>query len=799
MRFPLQLLGDIYPFTQMDRARQKKTKRRPERQLGLRANKGDPSSPGRDGKKNPKTAPAFAKRESKKLRSNQLQPFVALVKIFNEFLFELDADGKFLNIWTSNDALPRERRQEYLGRRALEVLGEEIFRPFKKLFQRVIQQHASEDIEFPIDSPGGRRWFQARVYAVGGGAKKSHSVCLLARDITLQRTAEDKLAQQEALLAHAEEVTGIGCWELNVETDQRVWSRQLFRLYGFDPKGDLPSEEAIFAMTHPDDRLRVRLIQESAVRECKPFQSEGRYTLPDGRLRILAIRGIPLPDETGKANRLIGVVQDVTELREAESQIRRSESLLSQAERLACLGSWEYGIEQQSFLWSDQMFRMLGIEPEKGLVPLVRACGMFHPEDRARVWDDVAVLRKHNQPIENEVRFVLPDGRIRTFHSRALSVADNSGRIVRVLGTSQDVTERRLAERQIRKNEELLAQAEEIARLGSWEVDVINSTVSCSRELFHMLNLHSQSGTVPLADFWPMFKLEDLDSTKHAFRNAITEHAQFEHISRCIVPDGSVRVFHFRAIPFADDEGRVTRMAGFIHDITEQTRVEEDLRRLSHQLLTLRSEEQRRLAHELHETTSQTLTALKMTLKQIAGLLPGQEQKERELLKSCDALVGDAIREVRTVSAILHPPLMDEAGLIPGLTSYVRLFTERSGMTVGLSLPKDLPRLAREVDLTVFCVVQEALANVHRHAKARSAEICIETPPGKLNIKVSDDGIGMAIPAPKNHRDPLLGIGISGMRERVKQLGGEFAIESSPGAGTTVRVALPMERAEAAH
>jgi PAS domain S-box-containing protein len=783
----------------MDRARQKKTKRRPERQIGLRANKGDPSSPGRDEKTNPKTAPVLPKREPKKLRSNQLQPFVALVQIFNEFLFELDAEGKFLNIWTSNDALPRERRQEFLGRRALEVLGEDIFRPFKKLFQRVIKQHASEDIEFPIDTPDGRRWFQARVYAVGGGAKKSNSVCLLARDITLRRIAEDKLTQREALLAHAEEVTGIGCWELNVETDQRVWSRQLYRLYGFDPQGNLPTEEAIFAMTHPDDRLRVRLIQESAVRECKPFQSEGRYTLPDGRLRILAIRGIPLPGETGKATRLIGVVQDVTDQREAEGQIRRSESLLSQAERLACLGSWEYGIEQQSFLWSDQMYRMLGIEPEKGLVPLVRACGMFHPEDRARVWDDVAVLRKQNRPIENEVRFVLPDGRVRTFHSRALSVADNSGRIVRVLGTSQDVTERRQAEQQIRRKEELLAQAEEIARLGSWEVDVLNSTVSCSRELFHMLNLHSQSGTVPLADFWPMFKLEDLDSTKHAFRNAIAEHAQFEHISRCITPEGSIRIFHFRTIPFADDEGRVTRMAGFIHDITEQTRVEEDLRRLSHQLLTLRSEEQRRLAHELHETTSQTLTALKMTLKQIAGLLPGQEQKEHELLKSCDALVSDAIREVRTVSAILHPPLMDEAGLIPGLRSYVLLFTERSGMTVELSLPKDLPRLPREVDLTVFCVVQEALANVHRHAKARSAEICIETPPGKLNIKVSDDGIGMAIPAPKNHRDPLLGIGISGMRERVKQLGGEFAIESSPGAGTTVRVALPIERAEAAH
>src|SRR5277367_418981 len=262
-----------------------------------------------------KSDPAVPQREPRSARGDPLLPCVALVKTFNEFLFELDADGKCLSIWTSNEALLRERRAEFLGRRALEVLGEEIFHPFSELFRRVIKQDACEDIEFPVDFPTGRRWFQARVSAVGRGARKSHSVCLLARDSTQRRLAEEALRQQEALLMHAEQVTGTGCFEFDVKTQQRIWSSQLFRLYGFDPAAGVPSEEIIWGMIHPDDRERKRSVFRAAVERCTPFVFEGRYNLPDGRQRILFVRGMALPGESGRAQRVLSVVQDVTEIR----------------------------------------------------------------------------------------------------------------------------------------------------------------------------------------------------------------------------------------------------------------------------------------------------------------------------------------------------------------------------------------------------------------------------------------------------------------------------------------------------
>jgi PAS domain S-box-containing protein len=778
--------------SQMDRHRSKTSKRRSQHPDAAGTHNGKSPSEPHTEENFSKSGRALPLRELRSARGDPLHPFVALVRTFNEFLFELDADGKFVSIWTSNEALLRERRAEFLGRRALEVLGEEIFHPFSKLFRRVIKQGVCEDIEFPVDFPTGQRWFQARVSAVGRGARKSHSVCLLVRDVTQRRLAEDALRQQEALLMHAEQVTGTGCWEYDVDTRQRVWSNQLFRIYGFDPKDGVPSDETLSGMIHPEDRARIRGIFEAAVEHCSPFESEGRYNLPDGRQRIIFVRGIALPDQSGRTARLLAVVQDVTEIRRAEAQDRQRESLLAQAEQLASLGSWQFDVAQQNFTWSAQMYRMLGLPPDDQSVPLSRACELFHPEDRARVTQEVADLIQYTRSFENEVRFVLPDAQVRVFHSRAVPISNESGDVVRIAGMSQDITEQKLAQDRLRKSESLLARAEEIAKLGSWEIDTIHSTFTGSAEFFRMLGLPPIVGPFPVDEIWSLVRLEDLHAAQQALQDAIASNTPLEQFSRHILPDGRTRVLHTRAVPFADASGHVTRFVGFNHDITEQKRVEDDLRRLSRQLLTLRSEEQRRLARELHETASQTLTALKMTLKQIEDLLPQQDTRARELAKSSRALTSDAIREVRTISSILHPPLMDEAGLTVGLGSYVRLFAERSGVAVNFIIPDNFQRLPKEVELTLFCVAQESLANVHRHSKARSVEISIDRSPAQVSLTVRDDGIGMAAPLHSDRRNSLLGIGIAGMRERVSQLQGEFRIHSSPGKGTTIHVALPL-------
>ena len=230
-------------------------------------------------------------------------------------------------------------------------------------------------------------------------------------------------------------------------------------------------------------------------------------------------------------------------------------------------------------------------------------------------------------------------------------------------------------------------------------------------------------------------------------------------------------------------------------DVTRRKHAEEELRVLSGHLLTLRDEERRRLARDLHDSVGQLLAGATMNVSILAGQLLPQGFKGGDLLLEISRLLEQSVKEIRTISYLLHPPLLDEVGLLSALRWYVAGFSERSQIHVDLEVPEDIGRFRRELELAVFRIVQETLTNVHRHSGSASAKITLSRGQGRLRMKVEDRGSGMALPlnaeSPKK-RAP--GVGISGIRERVRQLGGQMQIRSGTG-GTTVEVLFPVEEA----
>lgn len=196
------------------------------------------------------------------------------------------------------------------------------------------------------------------------------------------------------------------------------------------------------------------------------------------------------------------------------------------------------------------------------------------------------------------------------------------------------------------------------------------------------------------------------------------------------------------------------------------------------------------MARELHESAGQSLAALKMTLANLRETLPKKSSRAVSILDACCELTEEAVREVRTVSYLMHPPMLDEAGLSSALRWYARGFSERSKIRVNVEVPQDFGRLAQEIEVTLFRIVQEALTNVHRYSGSRVAKIRLSRVPGYVEAEVQDEGCGLARPAPSDGRQ-WVGVGIAGMRERVQQLKGIFEIESAPGRGTTVRALIP--------
>jgi signal transduction histidine kinase len=312
----------------------------------------------------------------------------------------------------------------------------------------------------------------------------------------------------------------------------------------------------------------------------------------------------------------------------------------------------------------------------------------------------------------------------------------------------------------------------------------------CSDNLYRILDVDYRKCENDLPNIAQNVHPDDVAEAQKHMQGAIADGTPFQHDFRCLSSAG-LRHFHARGFPLRDSEGRVVRVVGVTEDVTDRLNVEERLRRVSDQLLTLRDEEHRRMARDLHETVSQEMAALKMSLARVGDTLPKRNTVGRKFLQSAREFADAVIRQVRTVSYLLHPLLLEEAGLGSALRWYASGFAERSGIQVKVNSKGDFGRLPKETEIALFRVVQEALTNIHRHSKSPVAVILLQRAGGKIRIAVKDAGVGMAQPSAATGWNSPLGIGIAGMRERAKQLGGTFEIKSKPGRGTTVCVELP--------
>jgi PAS domain S-box-containing protein len=239
--------------------------------------------------------------------------------------------------------------------------------------------------------------------------------------------------------------------------------------------------------------------------------------------------------------------------------------------------------------------------------------------------------------------------------------------------------------------------------------------------------------------------------------------------------------------------------AALINEVAKRMRVEDDLRRdeeslrqLSGRLLQLQDEERRRIARDLHDSTGQKLVALTLDLTVLGAVATKLPPKASAAVNECLVLAEQISSEIRTLSYLLHPPLLDEVGLASAVQWYIDGFTRRSNIRVNLEFPPQVPRLKHELEITFFRILQEALTNVHRHSGSKVASVRFGLNHDGVTLEVQDSGrrVDRTSLLPSGEGGGTLGVGIRGMQERVRQLGGQFEVNSNSG-GTTIRATLP--------
>ncbi len=545
---------------------------------------------------------------------------------------------------------------------------------------------------------------------------------------------------------------------------------------------------------HPEDRGRVRSALGGELPQ-QQFEIEFRVVWMDGSVRWVRDRSFPIRNDNGQTERIVGISEDITERRLAD----------------------------EALLESEERYRQLFNEMNVGCALLQVICnaqGM--PCDAVFVDVNPAferiIGRAKEAVAEERVSDVFPQ--VQSVWIVRLGQVALTGASVHFEGYSEafqkyfdvtafrprpshfaivfaDITERKQAEQRLEEAERKYHSIFENAMEGIFQVREDGSLLTANPAMARILgygttqkfmeevrNLEQRLYIEPgnPSGFIPLLKQEGTIS-------------DFEAQMRR--EDGTLIWVMGSAYAIRDDEGKILYYEGTLRDVTEHKRAEEVLRRLSSQLLHAQDDERRRIARELHDSTGQYLSALSMNLSWMNQPPLELDSKVRLVVKESIDLVKRALSEIRNFSYLLHPPVLDEYGLCAALRWYVQGFSQRSGIKVDLDAPLDLPRLPSQVETALFRVVQECLTNVHRHSGSTWARISLRQKSGALSLEIADEGHGISEGDKLREGGEKVGVGIAGIRARMRELGGRLEIRSDAH-GTLVRASLPLEIKEVA-
>jgi PAS domain S-box-containing protein len=544
----------------------------------------------------------------------------------------------------------------------------------------------------------------------------------------------------------------------------------------------------------PEDRARGA--PEAALARARRdgrFEGEGWRLRTDGsRFWALAVIDA-VRDDAGELVGFAKTTRDISERRAMEARLRESEERLraftSHSPALMCMKDRDgrYRFVNDRFLerYSLRLDQVLG-RTDAELFPRRQAL--------AAAAHDAAVLAR-GEPLQYEERAAASEGQRVSLVSK-FPVFDAAGAVVAVGVVANDITDRRLTEQALREQRTLLAEAQKVAGLGSWEWDPDTGRVSWSSELYRILGVLPQDLPPSFENYLERVHPEDRQQSGATVARALMDSRGFSMLERIVRPGGEVRYLRSQGEVVRNERGKPIKILVACVDITEQRHSEaalrqaaQDLHGLTRRLVQAEEAERRRLARELHDRVGQSLSALNINLDIISRESHALTPALRQRLDDSLGLVDSTLQSIENVMAELRPPLLDEYGLGAALGWHAEEFARRTGVRVAVAdrNPAGSKNARPDAAVALFRIAQEALNNVLKHAKATSVRLDVSATDEELILDVQDDGQGFDLASARRGR-----WGMTTMRERAEAAGGQLHIASSPGEGTRLHARVPL-------
>jgi PAS domain S-box-containing protein len=401
-----------------------------------------------------------------------------------------------------------------------------------------------------------------------------------------------ELQESKARLEEAQRVAHVGHWEWDLETDVVVWSDETYRIFGLSPQERPMDLATVRSMVHPEDREPLyQGVDQDLVAGERP-NAEFRIVRPSGEVRrvssLTSERWRSLPGDTrrdasGRPYKLFGTIQDITErkrteeaLQESSRKLQESKAWLEEAQRVAHVGYWVWDLQTNRLIWSDETYRIFGLTPEGGPIDLNKVREMIHPDDREMVFRTAEQAVSSGVRADCEHRLFRPTGEMRIVHSLGDLKKDLSGRPYQMFGTTQDITERKSAEKALQQSQFYLTEGQRLAHMGSWAFN--DSGHYWSDELYKIYGLDPQNGAPTVEQYLALVHPQDRAMMSETIRRMQEEHCGFDQIERIIRTDGQLRYIRAVAVPVFE-RGVFKGFVGTTIDVTEQELLTHELRR----------------------------------------------------------------------------------------------------------------------------------------------------------------------------------------------------------------------------
>jgi PAS domain S-box-containing protein len=795
---------------------------------------------------------------------------------------------------------------------------------------------------------------------VGAARFEKNSIVAFAIDLTERKRAEEALQsisrdlqESEAKLEEAQRITHVGYWERDLVTSRVTWSDETYRIFGLQPQKRPMDLNALRQMVHPEDWEFVSRMLNEALAGGARYNIEYRILRPMGELRIVHSEGDLKRDVSGRPYQMFGTVQDITDRKRAEEELRASErkyrNLVDTIPAFVHTALPNGDLDFFNCGWLEYLG--LSITDLLGW----RWASAIHPEDVDELVAKWRAALESGQAFVAEARVRRADGKYRWFLHRKQPQRNEAGKIVKWYGSSIEIEERKIAAEATRRSEAFLAEGQRLSHMGSWGWNAFTGKLTWSQEHFRILGLDPQDTTPSLDVFWERIHPDDRIGLRRTFESAIRDKRDFEQEFRIVTPDWSIRHLHGVGHAILNKANELVEFIGSTMDITERKRAEErsqshneavrlalnafvkeldvdrflehmitgltkqfqaascelwlfddpigatslhlvyqqgkmievktvglrtgklhttwqpsnigripriieisdqasllkpthlellkeqgvkmlmavplvlgeqnlgvvelrfqeatkftrddldlaqalvhhatlalQLSRLAHRTEQMAvMEERNRMAREIHDTLAQAFAGVVLHSEALGTALGVNKSRSKKALFNIQKLARSGLEEARRSVQALRPRALEGRTLTKALAQEAKRLSEDGKHSCEFKQKGEALKLSAEIQNEFLRIAQEAMTNISKHAQAKSVWITLEFKDNQAILTVRDDGIGFAA---TDSLKPKGGYGLSTMRERALRIGGKLEIESLANGGTAIRVVVPLDK-----